>query len=144
MCVMKTILVKWEYYLTMIIPISQFLLRQSFINSTWCIDLWLGPIMTDDKMKLIMDFWFRLEAHWGQAIYPTWRISEFIWVCAPHFWFGVGGWVSVFVSKVTLCEISEKQFSYKFRGMCRREEAAAGIKGLWGVAPIVICYSLAL
>ena len=79
--VIKMILVEWEYYIITIIPISQFLLRHSFINWLWCIDLWFGPIMTDDKIKLIMDFWFRLGAHWGQAVYLTWQeIYVFIWV----------------------------------------------------------------
>lgn len=42
-------------------------------------------------------------------------------VCVFHFWFGVGeGWG--FVSKVTLCEIPEKQYSFKLSGMCWREE----------------------
>lgn len=49
--------------------------------------------------------------------------------------------MSVFVSKVVLCEISEKQFSYKFGGVCGRVGATAGIKELWIVAPIVVSYS---
>ena len=143
--VTKMILVEWEYYIITIIPISQFLLRHSFIAWLWCIDLWFGPIMTDDKIKLIMDFWFRLGAHWGQAVYLTWQeIYVFIWVVCvcvcvcvcvrerqSHFWF-LSGWVSESVRKVTLCEISEMQYSFKFSRICWRKKDHIGKKGTVG------------
>lgn len=40
--------------------------------------------------------------------------------------------MSVFVSKVTLCKISEKQYSFKFSGMCWKEEDQSRKKGIVG------------
>ena len=156
--VTKMILVEWEYYIITIIPISQFLLRHSFIAWLWCIDLWFGPIMTDDKIKLIMDFWFRLGAHWGQAVYLTWQeIYVFIWVVcvcvcvcvcvwerdSPISGFWVGGWVSLWgrshFVRYQKCNIPSSSVV-----SVGERKTTSGRKGLWDTVLMVICRSLAL
>lgn len=38
---------------------NQLFFPQPFINTRWCIDIWLfQPMMNDDKIKLEIDFWF--------------------------------------------------------------------------------------